>query len=101
MLERDDGTCQYCGRCYESMHVDHVWPWSRGGSNSINNLVTACRRCNLRKHASTDIRWYWLLKDTQEELADLDAAYQEDYRIWKEIEDEAYQIDTFDEATLD
>lgn len=52
LLLRDDGTCQYCGKTMPSaqLSVDHVVPTSRGGaSNSWENQVIACRRCNGRK----------------------------------------------------
>lgn len=65
VLERDDYTCQYCGKrpkyLYKpagwdgrtaTLHVDHMIPVSRGGSHEIQNLVTACAECNLEKHAN-------------------------------------------------
>lgn len=47
VLFRDARRCQYCGRDADS--IDHVVPRSRGGSNSWDNVVAACRRCNLAK----------------------------------------------------
>ncbi|MBA3629811.1 MAG: HNH endonuclease [Actinobacteria bacterium] len=44
---RDEFTCQYCGRKAEN--VDHVIPKSRGGGQSWDNVVAACRSCNARK----------------------------------------------------
>ena len=44
---RDDHTCQYCRGPAES--IDHVIPRSRGGQNTWDNVVAACRRCNVRK----------------------------------------------------
>jgi hypothetical protein len=51
VLERDGFTCRYCGRGAPDvvLHVDHVYPRSRGGKNDMANLVTACRDCNLGK----------------------------------------------------
>lgn len=51
VLERDSFTCQYCGRSAPDvvLHVDHVVPVSKGGSNDPSNLVTACETCNLGK----------------------------------------------------
>lgn len=44
---RDDYTCQYCGGHADSL--DHVVPRSRGGTHTWENVVAACRRCNLAK----------------------------------------------------
>ena len=51
-FERDDYTCVWCGE-FEgvTLHLDHLYPVSKGGSNEHENLVTACGRCNLGKHA--------------------------------------------------
>lgn len=54
VLKRDGFRCQYCGdspRKNETcvLHIDHVKPKSRGGSDGVFNLVTACERCNLGK----------------------------------------------------
>jgi 5-methylcytosine-specific restriction endonuclease McrA len=51
-FERQNGRCYWCCvKCGESYHVDHVVPLSRGGSNGKENIVVACRLCNLRKNA--------------------------------------------------
>lgn len=53
VLRRDGFTCTYCGRQPPAvrLQVDHVIPWSRGGSNHISNLRTACAECNVGKGA--------------------------------------------------
>jgi 5-methylcytosine-specific restriction endonuclease McrA len=33
--------------------LDHKLPLSRGGSNTIDNVVPACRPCNQKKHRLT------------------------------------------------
>ena len=33
------------------LHVDHVRPISRGGTDDLDNLQFLCPRCNLSKHA--------------------------------------------------
>jgi hypothetical protein len=50
VLERDGHRCRYCGTDQEPFHMDHVYPASRGGETSFDNLVTACAWCNLKKH---------------------------------------------------
>lgn len=54
VLRRAGFTCKYCGRKPPEvrLHVDHVVPWSKGGSNHIDNLCAACDVCNLGKGAS-------------------------------------------------
>jgi 5-methylcytosine-specific restriction endonuclease McrA len=47
VFARDDHRCQYCGGTAES--IDHVVPRSRGGEHAWENVVAACRPCNVRK----------------------------------------------------
>lgn len=51
LMLRDAHECQYCGRRppVRDLNIDHVVPRSRGGPDSWENLVTACRHCNLNK----------------------------------------------------
>jgi len=51
VLRRDGFTCQYCGRKAPEveLHVDHRVPWSKVKTHDIDNLVAACRECNLGK----------------------------------------------------
>lgn len=48
--------CFYCGSL-EDIHLDHVIPISRGGNDSIGNLVPACKPCNLSKYNKTITEW--------------------------------------------
>lgn len=45
-LAEYDGKCAYCS-CAGKMTRQHVVPISKGGSNSIENIVPACLGCNL------------------------------------------------------
>lgn len=47
IFARDDHCCQYCGGAAES--IDHVIPRSKGGLHVWDNVVAACRACNVRK----------------------------------------------------
>lgn len=51
VFKRDSFKCQYCGSSAPDviLHVDHIEPISKGGDNSIVNLITACNSCNLGK----------------------------------------------------
>ena len=54
---RDDETCQYCGKRDPGGEVDHVLPLSRGGNDTLENLVWACQECNRRKGDKTPREW--------------------------------------------
>lgn len=47
--ELEAGFGRRCGRPAE--HGDHFYPWSKGGSTSLQNFVAACARCNRAKRA--------------------------------------------------
>lgn len=49
VLKRDGYRCRYCGSHSEVFHMDHVYPISKGGETTVNNLVTACPSCNIKK----------------------------------------------------
>jgi hypothetical protein len=50
VFKRDEWTCVYCGQTNRKvLTLDHVIPQSKGGPNSWENLVTACRKCNGEK----------------------------------------------------
>lgn len=51
VFKRDSFKCQYCGKSSPDviLHVDHIEPASKGGDNSVMNLITSCQCCNLGK----------------------------------------------------
>lgn len=59
VFARDGFTCRYCGRQPSDviLHLDHIIPVSKGGTNDPENLVTSCADCNLGK-AATRIEQY-------------------------------------------
>jgi hypothetical protein len=54
VFERDKFTCIYCGKSsiedYSELHIDHIYPKSKGGKDIAKNMVTSCSRCNTEKH---------------------------------------------------
>lgn len=48
VYKRDHGTCVNCGS-KEKLHFDHIIPFSRGGSNEVENIQILCAKCNLTK----------------------------------------------------
>lgn len=53
VFKRDGFSCQYCGATPPKviLEVDHIDPVAGGGSDDIDNLVTACFSCNRGKGA--------------------------------------------------
>ncbi|NNG34534.1 HNH endonuclease [Nakamurella aerolata] len=69
---RDRRTCAYCGEHGDT--VDHIVPQSRGGQNTWDNLITACRECNNRKADRTPLeagmRLLWTPRPPEADGAD-------------------------------
>ena len=46
--QRDKESCRLCGS-NKRLHVHHIKPVSSGGSHTLQNLITLCRRCHMRQ----------------------------------------------------
>ncbi len=55
VFSRDGYACQYCGmkKPRSELSFDHVLPRTAGGRTGWENIVTACRPCNLKKRNRT------------------------------------------------
>ncbi|MCX7425670.1 MAG: HNH endonuclease [Planctomycetia bacterium] len=54
VMRRDDFRCTVCGRSPAmnrgvTLHVDHIHPWSKSGTTTLENLQTLCEECNIGK----------------------------------------------------
>lgn len=59
VLLRDNFACKQCGaspakQLGVELHIDHIFPWSKGGETTIDNLQTLCSNCNLGKSNLTE-----------------------------------------------
>lgn len=52
VLERDGNKCARCGADNKKLHVHHVKRKSKGGTNSMDNLITLCSKCHKQEHAN-------------------------------------------------
>ena len=52
VFQRDGYRCRECGATNKetTLHIDHIKPVSKGGTNDIDNLQTLCETCNLAKY---------------------------------------------------
>jgi 5-methylcytosine-specific restriction endonuclease McrA len=64
LIELWGGRCAYCGRETRLLTVDHRIPLSRGGSNSIENILPSCHVCNARKRTRTEEEFRLLLSSS-------------------------------------
>lgn len=49
VLERDNHTCQECGKTGCQLVAHHIIPWP-DGPDTLNNLIAWCRSCHTRYH---------------------------------------------------
>lgn len=58
-MEMPADRCVYCGtEPPPKLTADHLIPKHRGGLDSADNLVWACRSCNSSKHSQDLLEWY-------------------------------------------
>ena len=53
LLTKWNYSCAYCNAKNTPLEKEHVVPKSKGGSNSVTNLVVSCRPCNEKKGNKT------------------------------------------------
>ena len=51
IYKRDGYRCKKCGRsnAHRDLEIDHIFPISKGGKSTFDNLQTLCHRCNTLK----------------------------------------------------
>lgn len=58
---RTGNYCWYCGKevaSRDELTADHIFPRSKGGDNSQDNLVLVCKECNSSKGNRDVLEWY-------------------------------------------
>lgn len=48
VMRRDGGRCRNCGSGTD-IQFDHIYPYSRGGTSTVNNIQLLCGSCNRAK----------------------------------------------------
>jgi len=59
VLKRDNFRCKFCGKTANDtqLHIDHITPLSKGGSNNLENLQVLCAECNQAKSNKTEFAY--------------------------------------------
>lgn len=85
VFERDNGECHYChvdlkGKYFE---IDHVIPFSRCKETEVDNLVCACRDCNMAKYTTDYDTFVKNLNEYGLEWRDRVARYKAELRAYR------------------
>ena len=86
IFKRDNYQCQYCKKSNVPLTVDHILPKQKGGSDSWENLVSACNSCNLIKGNKLlkDINMYLINKPKKPHyLLYIQGQVNNEYNSWK------------------
>jgi hypothetical protein len=88
VFKRDGFQCAYCGKAPPQvcLEVDHVDPKTDGGSDDINNLITACFDCNRGKRHVPLTAIPSKLNENLEVLAERELQLKEYRKLTQKIE---------------
>lgn len=78
VFKRDNFTCQYCGKKSPNviLHVDHINPVSKGGTNDLLNLITSCQECNSGK-SNRKIKDYSVIEKKRKEIEEINEKHEQ------------------------
>lgn len=97
VFKRDKFTCQYCGLSAPDviLEIDHIKPVSKGGTNDILNLVTACRECN-RGKTNKELSDNTAVKVQKQQLDDMQERREQLEMMlkWREMLDDELSIES-------
>jgi len=97
VFKRDKFTCQYCGLSAPDviLEIDHIKPISKGGTNDILNLVTACRDCN-RGKTNRELSDKTAVKVQKQQLDDMQERREQLEMMlkWREMLDDELSIES-------
>jgi hypothetical protein len=54
VYQRDGYRCRKCHRKTNDLEVDHIYPISKGGKTTFDNLQTLCHKCNVEKGSNIE-----------------------------------------------
>lgn len=63
VFSRDNYTCQVCKKQNHRLKLHHILYKSKGGTDSVDNLITVCENCHSSEnHQEGGILYEWMLK---------------------------------------
>lgn len=99
------GKCVYCGRQtspLDDFQIDHYVSVSKGGRNTIENLVPACRSCNGQKYNRTleQFRQH-IRKKSQPSFTDEQTGFLKKYNPGLVIPEPDHHVFWFEQEKID
>jgi len=89
IYNRDKGICQYCRVAVSKdiAEIDHIYPKSKGGAASWDNLVLSCPKCNFRKKDKTiaEIGYKLIRKPIKPTSINFSDIYKKEYELWRKF----------------
>lgn len=78
--------CSYCGKRLrgDNRVIDHILPYSLGGTNEKSNLAVVCKRCNAEKRDMTLFEWTVQLEEEYEQLRNRETKSAKERCRWME-----------------
>lgn len=95
VASRDGEHCSKCGG-WSGLHLHHVRPLSKGGSNKIVNLIFLCENCHSKEHGGRDFSGEFSSNETafSKRISDIRYAIENNKKIkfgYKKPNDKGYK----------
>ena len=87
IYNRFSGHCVYCGKRieFDDMTIDHILLQSKGGKNTVENIVLACKLCNNQMADQTTLDAYVTTPKFGKFIAEIEAIGQLNWRSFSSI----------------
>ena len=95
LLEKWGRKCAYCGAENVSLEIEHIIPRSRGGSNRVSNLATACNPCNVAKSKQTAVEFGYpaIQAKAKQPLKDVAAINVTRWALWRKLRATGFPVE--------
>lgn len=93
VFKRDGFRCQYCWKHSKdvTLEIDHIIPQADWWTDAFNNLITACRECNMGKWKTNLVEWNSKFSIKMNDLYEyIKSEFYRDWHTWIEVMEEEW-----------